>query len=566
MLNKQSSFGANAAFQLWQRLTEPLDNVQGVSERTRVRFLSSIFLLTSFLTGALVTLRYLLNPGMPNARLLSAIAILGGISLLIPYWLARQGRIIFASQLIMIQASLLIFVLAALSAPDAAIQTLSYLLLLVLFASHFISIRWTLVIAAFHILGIFLFFTQRFSVGELFKGPVIFHAATTLVIAVFAYYRAAIERQQQNELVESEQRYRTVLERMPIYSYCFHREPDGTLVKEWVTDSFEVITGYTWQEVFAMGINTLYHPDDVRRQETDAEWAIHTPTAGEYRIITKDGQVRWIHLLRYVIHESDHPQRLRRYGIGQDITERKESEAKAMKSALQRERLALMDDFVQAISHDFRTSLATIETNRYLIQRTVDGIEREKVEPRLDVIQKRVYHMKAQIENLHAVTALANLKLVTCDLNNVLNAQIIECAAQARQRGQALVFRPNTYLPSIQADVQELGRAINHLLVNALNYTPQDGTITVSTTLGNHCVLVEIRDTGVGIAEEHLPHIFELFYRADSSRQLASGGVGLGLSLVRMIIEAHGGDIQVESTAGSGSTFTLSLPLEPILL
>jgi signal transduction histidine kinase len=98
-------------------------------------------------------------------------------------------------------------------------------------------------------------------------------------------------------------------------------------------------------------------------------------------------------------------------------------------------------------------------------------------------------------------------------------------------------------------------------LDNAIRYTPQGGKVTVSVGEENGWAELRVSDTGIGITEDQLPLIFERFYRADSSR--AAGGAGLGLSIARQIAEAHGGKIEVQSTPGEGSTFTLLLPKEP---
>jgi signal transduction histidine kinase len=113
------------------------------------------------------------------------------------------------------------------------------------------------------------------------------------------------------------------------------------------------------------------------------------------------------------------------------------------------------------------------------------------------------------------------------------------------------------------ADIGEIQRAVNQLLTNALNYTPEGGKVNVRTYQANKMVSVEIRDSGIGIDAADIDNIFDVFYRADPSRSLESGGVGLGLSMVKMIAEAHNGTVSVTSAPGQGSTFTFSLPAVP---
>jgi histidine kinase len=111
-------------------------------------------------------------------------------------------------------------------------------------------------------------------------------------------------------------------------------------------------------------------------------------------------------------------------------------------------------------------------------------------------------------------------------------------------------------------DVGRIGQVLMNLLGNALQYTPAGGTVTISALQEKSYVLIRIVDTGVGIAPEDLPHIFERFYRADRSRSRSSGGSGIGLTIAKLLAEAHGGFIRAESAGlGKGSTFTLGLPI-----
>jgi two-component system sensor histidine kinase BaeS len=223
-----------------------------------------------------------------------------------------------------------------------------------------------------------------------------------------------------------------------------------------------------------------------------------------------------------------------------------------------------MGRFVQAISHDFRTSLATIETGRYVIGRWMDGLEQEgsdKIQQKLATIHHSVEHMTEQLQNLYRVTALADLKLMPCNVNEVVEAVLAKVYPRAEHKGQIITFEPDKTLLLIHADVNELRGAVEHLMANAINYTPENGHIMIRTARTGGQAVVEVRDNGIGIAAEQLPQIFDFFYRGDMARGLHSGGVGLGLSIVRLVAEAHGGTIQASSQPGAGSVFTLSLPL-----
>jgi signal transduction histidine kinase len=115
-------------------------------------------------------------------------------------------------------------------------------------------------------------------------------------------------------------------------------------------------------------------------------------------------------------------------------------------------------------------------------------------------------------------------------------------------------------LPRVLADPGRLRQVLRNLLANAIAHTPRDGQIVVAARQEGGQVAVQVRDTGEGIAPEHLAFVFERFYRADPSRTRATGGAGLGLAIVKQFVEAHGGTVSVESTPGQGATFTFTLP------
>jgi len=135
---------------------------------------------------------------------------------------------------------------------------------------------------------------------------------------------------------------------------------------------------------------------------------------------------------------------------------------------------------------------------------------------------------------------------------------------QADAKGLAVPVELPADLPPVDADPGRVGQVLRNLLNNAILHTPAGGTITLSARPDAGTVAVSVRDTGVGIPPEHLPNVFERFYRADRSRARATGGAGLGLAIVKQLVMAHGGSVAVESAVGQGSTFTFTLPVAAI--
>jgi signal transduction histidine kinase len=134
---------------------------------------------------------------------------------------------------------------------------------------------------------------------------------------------------------------------------------------------------------------------------------------------------------------------------------------------------------------------------------------------------------------------------------------------QASSRKVRLEGSVDDAIPPLYLDVRRVQRVLYNLIQNSIRYTPPDGSIMVKARDGGSEVQVEITDTGTGILEEDMPHIFQKFYRADDARSRDSGGAGLGLAIARGIVEAHGGRIWVRTQAGEGSTFAFTLPKNP---
>ena len=144
-------------------------------------------------------------------------------------------------------------------------------------------------------------------------------------------------------------------------------------------------------------------------------------------------------------------------------------------------------------------------------------------------------------------------------MQELLDAAIEQVRAAAGQRDVRLAAEPGPPT-TFAGDEDLLLQLLLNLLDNAIKHTPAEGQVSAGWSVDGGHVQIWVRDTGSGIAPEHLPHIFERFYRADKARSRAEGGVGLGLSICRWIAEAHGGYISVESVPGRDATFTVRLP------
>ena len=148
------------------------------------------------------------------------------------------------------------------------------------------------------------------------------------------------------------------------------------------------------------------------------------------------------------------------------------------------------------------------------------------------------------------------------DISEVVTGAAEQVCSSARDKGVVLNVDPGPPL-TLRADEDLLLQLMLNLLDNAIKYTAAGGQMTVGWSMNGPQVELRVRDTGIGIAREHLPYLFDRFYRVDQARSRAQGGVGLGLAISHWITQAHGGSIDVESGPGEGSTFTILLPTQP---
>jgi heavy metal sensor kinase len=218
--------------------------------------------------------------------------------------------------------------------------------------------------------------------------------------------------------------------------------------------------------------------------------------------------------------------------------------------------------FTADASHELRTPLAVIqaESTLSLRKKRSDSDYRKS----LELISVEAAHMSALVDELlflaRSDTGKEHLNLVEVKLKTLIADLVSETAPLCQEKGLECKFGPLENLV-VSGDKVELRRLFFNLLDNAMRYTPRGGTISVSLVRKEGTAVAVVRDSGIGISEEHIPHIFERFHRVDKARSRDEGGAGLGLSICQHIAQIHGGRIEVESQPGQGSTFSIFLPL-----
>lgn len=238
--------------------------------------------------------------------------------------------------------------------------------------------------------------------------------------------------------------------------------------------------------------------------------------------------------------------------------------ARELASALDklRELDTLKNEFVQNVSHELRTPLTIIRGYAELLQNQDLGeIQPEQAEP-LAIIVRRARMMSKLVEDLTTILeSEANaVKREPVDLGQLLTTYLADFQNHLDQAGLRLETSIEPGLPVVLGDPDHLLRVVDNLLGNALKFTPRDGAIQVSLYRQEHLLMLEVSDTGVGIPPDQQERIFERFYQVDGSTTRRYSGTGLGLALVKEVVETHGGSVAVQSQVGRGTTFTVKLP------
>lgn len=221
----------------------------------------------------------------------------------------------------------------------------------------------------------------------------------------------------------------------------------------------------------------------------------------------------------------------------------------------------LRKSMVADIAHELRTPLTVIRGDLEALLDGVYSLNEENLAP----IHQRALVLSRLVDDLRdlALADAGQLKLEPrpTNLGEVICREVEATRALASSKGITLTIEVAVDLPTIVADGQRVGQVLTNLLSNAIRYTPEGGQVTVGAQAVPGGVEVRVSDTGPGIPPQELPFTFERFYRGDKARSPMEGGSGLGLSIARKLVEAHGGRIWAESELGQGSTFYFFLPL-----
>lgn len=421
------------------------------------------------------------------------------------------------------------------------------LVITMLFASLLISWRATLLLCVINIAAMF---SLLLFVPELRFINIVGGVSFLIFVMIFILLASVRRNNDIRRIEDSEKRFRTLLEAS---SEGLVLHDDGIVMD--ANESFLRMTGYTLEEIANKTVMNFVAPED--HEMVMRNIGVLHPY--EIRMLRKDGTRMETEIqVKRVTYAG---KLVRVIGL-RDLTGFKQAQT-------ERERASVLQQFIGDASHDLRNPLAIMMTSLHLLRRRTSHVE--GASGNLDTLDEQVAHLTQLVEDMLTMSRLDASDTLEAhdwvDLTRLCEQLVQERQNEATNRHQRLRFEPALTNPKVKADEAGLYRALNTLMDNALAYTGENGEIVVRLlTTGHQEAVVEFEDTGIGIAPNVLPRIFDRFYRGDAARNLETGGTGLGLAIAKKIIYMHGGAINVESTLGVGSTFRVSLPVPPAVV
>ena len=364
----------------------------------------------------------------------------------------------------------------------------------------------------------------------------------------------------------SQERYRLISELTSDYAYALNRTVDGDWHIEWCSDAFTRITGGMTPRLDQAGSWAgLLHPEDVgvmerRWQQLQSGHSVTT----EYRIVTKDGRHRWLRDRARPVWNETTQGVSRILGAARDVTDRKqaEEEARRHQEALAHvSRLSTLGELTGQLAHELNQPLCTVVGNAQTAQRLLrlPVLDVAELSGALDDIVAAGKHAGEVIRRLRSMVRQQNLAPTMLHLERLVEEVAGFVETDARRHGAVVQFDIADDLPLVRGDSIQLQQVVLNLVRNGLEAMVDTDSavreLTVCVVRHGHDVTIGIADRGVGLSAEKAQHAFEPFYTTKPT------GLGLGLSISRSIVEAHGGRLWAERNPSGGATFVLALPI-----
>ncbi len=356
--------------------------------------------------------------------------------------------------------------------------------------------------------------------------------------------------------LESERQMRLMADTMP--QIVWTARPDGFI--DYYNRHWVEYTGMTIEQTQGWGWQPVLHPDDL--ENCLDRWTESVRTGEDYEVEYRfkrasDGTYRW-HLGRALPLRDEAGNISKWFGTCTDIEARRQTE-QALETANR-----LKDEFLATLSHELRTPLNGILGWATLLSE--NDLDQETTKQGLETIERCARNQARLIEDLLDVSRILSgkmrLQVQTVDLSDCVQSALETMRPAALAKGISLQSEFEAGAHLVSADPERIGQIAWNLLSNAIKFTPKTGSVLVRVRRRDSHIELSVKDTGSGIHADFLPFVFDRFRQADASMTRREGGLGIGLGLVRHLMELHGGTARVESAGASqGSTFTVSFPV-----
>lgn len=380
---------------------------------------------------------------------------------------------------------------------------------------------------------------------------------------------AAIVRKRSERIIQhSEARYRSILAAMS-EGVVLHNQHGEIIL---CNDAAPAILGTTRERLIGLTpqqtTSRTIHEDGTpfAAEEYPALVSLRTGTPQTDIIMgvrrVEEDRIIWISLNSQPLMDTDRGEKP--YGVVvtfTDITEQRKARQHEFDLALQRERLNILSSFIRDAAHEFRTPLAIINSSVYNLANRNEAERRPYYQEKVEQQIKRITDLLDMLLLNTRLDTSITLKESRISLKPLLRMTGDHVAQRYGSKQLHFIFEMEDPVAHVAGDVDLLEDAFLFILDNAARYTTHGGTVTIRLKNGDDCVLIDFEDTGTGIAEEDLPHIFEHFWRKDAAHSVA--GFGLGLPVAQRIIELHDGQIEVSSEPGRGTCVRVMLPTLP---
>lgn len=401
-------------------------------------------------------------------------------------------------------------------------------------------------LAADRLLGTVTFATRR---AAQFRG-----GDLATIEAVCSLVSTTLERMRlSHELRQSEQRYRTIIDATSAVTWAC--PPDGLHVRP--QPSWMSFTGQSSSEMLGDGWTKAIHPEDLGTAFSKWNEAVIAgrPFTNEHRIRRHDGQWRWMSVCVAPICDAA-GNIVEWFGMCLDVTTRKHSEER-LRNADRRK-----DEFLATLAHELRNPLTPIKAGVDILKLCVG--DPATVENARAMMERQVEQMSRLIDDLMDVSRIRSGKIVLQKSIFLLNRAIQIATETSRvlidKKKQHLIIELPDEPIYVNCDLARLSQVLANLLNNAAKYTDIEGHIRLSVQRFGNDVRIQVEDNGIGIPNDMLERVFELFSQVDSSLEKSHGGLGIGLTLAKRLIEMHQGTLTAASEGpGQGSTFTVHL-------